>query len=309
MVLEPDETKVGTIDEDFAIESMAGDVFLLGTTSWRIRRVEMGKVRVEDAKGAAPTVPFWLGEAPARTAELSREVAALRVAIDEHTEKERFGDLPRGTTADWLMGECALDLRGAELARDYVAAAKAALGAIPTQDTLVAERFFDEAGGMQLVLHAPFGGRINRAFGLALRKSFCRQFDFELQAAATDDGILLSLGPQHSFPLESIFGLCRPERVSEVLTQAALQAPMFGTRWRWNATRSLALPPFPRGKRVPPALLRMRSDDLLAAVFPGQTACQDNHGAGADVELPITRWSSRRCAIASVKRWTPPVCA
>src|SRR6185437_4232488 len=180
---------------------------------------------------------------------------------------------------------CALDPAGARLVHDYVAAAIAALGAVPSMDTVVAERFFDEAGGQQLILHAPFGGRINRAWGMALRKRFCRSFDFELQAAATDDGVLLSLGPQHSFPLESILELLHPDGLRHVLEQAALQAPMFGTRFRWNATRSLQLLRFAGGKRVPPPLLRMRSDDLLAAVFPAQQGCQDNHG-GAPLEAP-----------------------
>jgi ATP-dependent Lhr-like helicase len=278
----PEGGKVGTIEEDFAIESMAGDVFLLGNTSWRIRRVEMGKVWVEDAHGAASTVPFWLGEAPARTPELSTEVGALR---EEIARRIRAGEDP-ALTAAWLMEACALDAAGARLVRDYVAAALSVLGAVPSTGTVVAERFFDEAGGQQLILHAPFGGRINRAWGMALRKRFCRSFDFELQAAATDDGVLLSLGPQHSFPLESILELLRPEGLREVLEQAALQAPMFGTRFRWNASRSLALLRFQGGRRVPPPLQRMRSEDLLASVFPAQVACQDNHGVGTHVDLP-----------------------
>jgi ATP-dependent Lhr-like helicase len=278
---QPEGGKVGTLNEDFAIESMAGDVFLLGNTSWRIKRVEMGKVWVEDARGAAPTVPFWLGEAPARTRELSSEVGALR---EEVAARLKAGE-PVAETIAFLREACALDEAGARLLRDYVAAAIAALGAIPSSTTIVAERFFDEAGGQQLVVHAPFGGRVNRAWGMAMRKRFCRSFDFELQAAATDDGVLLSLGPQHSFPLEAILELLRPDGLREVLEQAALQAPMFGTRFRWNATRSLSLLRFAGGKRVPPALLRMRSDDLLAAVFPAQVACQDNHGGGP-IEAP-----------------------
>ena len=277
----PEGTKVGTVDEDFAIDSSAGDVFLLGNTSWRVRRVQQGKVWVEDAKGQAPTVPFWFGEAPARTPELCFEVGALREAV---AARVAAGE-PVDETVAWLVEACALDAAGARLLRDYVAAAHAALGAMPTTTTVIAERFFDEAGGQQLVLHAPFGGRINRAWGMALRKRFCRSFDFELQAAATDDGVLLSLGPQHSFPLESILELLHPDGLRHVLEQAALQAPMFGTRFRWNATRSLSLLRFAAGKRVPPPLLRMRSEDLLAAVFPAQLGCQDNHG-GAPVEAP-----------------------
>jgi len=277
VVLEPDETLIGSVDEDFAVESMAGDVMLLGNTSWRIRRVESGKVRVEDAGGAAPTIPFWLGEGPARTPELSAEVATLR------EEVTRRLDAPEGATR-WLMDECALDERGAALARDYIAAGYAALGAMPTRDTIVAERFFDEAGGQQLVIHAPFGGRINRAWGMALRKRICQSFDFELQAAATDDGVLLSLGPQHSFPLESIFQMVHPSGVEQLLTDAALQAPMFATRWRWDATRSLALVRWQGGRRVPPYLQRMRAEDLLASVFPAQLGCQDN--AVGPIEIP-----------------------
>ena len=277
VVLEPDETHIGSVDEDFAVESMAGDVMLLGNTSWRIRRVESGKVRVEDAGGAAPTIPFWLGEGPARTPELSAEVATLR------EEVTRRLDTPDEATR-WLMDECALPEAGAILARDYIAAGYAALGAMPTRDTIVAERFFDEAGGQQLVIHAPFGGRINRAWGMALRKRICQSFDFELQAAATDDGVLLSLGPQHSFPLESIFRMVHPSGVEKLLTDAALQAPMFATRWRWNATRSLALTRWQGGRRVAPYLQRMRAEDLLASVFPAQLGCQDN--AVGPIEIP-----------------------
>ncbi len=295
VILEPDGTQIGTIDEDFAIESMAGDIILLGNSSWRIRRVEPGKVRVEDARGAAPTIPFWLGEGPARTRELSAEIAALREQIvDTHARQE--------DPTPALISGCALDRRGAELLRDYVLAGAAVLGGVPTQTRLFAERFFDDAGGMQLVIHAPFGGRINRAWGMALRKRFCRSFDFELQAAATDDGIVLSLGPQHSFPLESVFSMLRADDVQELLTQAALQSPMFETRWRWNATRSLTLLRSRGGKRVPPALLRMRAQDLIASVFPAQTACQDNHGGGA-VEIPdhpLVRETIRDCLVEAM---------
>ncbi len=278
VVAEPEGTTVGQVDEDFAVESMAGDVFLLGNTSWRIRRIDAGAVRVEDAHGAAPGVPFWLGEAPGRSPALSAEVSDLREEIER-----RLVDRP-GAIA-WLAEACALPEAGARQVVEYLAASRAVLGALPSQHTLVAERFFDEAGGMQLVLHAPFGARTNRAYGLALRKRFCRTFDFELQAAATDDGILLSLGPQHSFPLESIFEYLSESTVDEVLEQAALQAPMFQVRWRWNATRALAIPRMLGGKKLPAPIARMRSDDLLAAVFPQQVACQDN-APGGPVELP-----------------------
>ncbi|HLW76652.1 MAG TPA: helicase-related protein, partial [Bryobacteraceae bacterium] len=262
VIAEPEATVIGSLDEDFAIESMVGDVFLLGTTSWKIRRVETGRVRVENAKGAAPTIPFWLGEAPGRTRELSQEISAVR---------EEIAKLGQGGVAD-----CGLDQRGAEQAVEYVLTGSKALGAMPTQDTVVAERFFDEAGGMQLVIHAPFGARINKAWGLALRKRFCRTFNFELQAAATDNGLVLSLSDQHSFPLEMVFSFLKPPTVEHVLMQAMLDAPMFGARWKWNAARALAVPRFSGGRKVPPPIQRMRSDDLLASVFPDQVACAEN---------------------------------
>jgi ATP-dependent Lhr-like helicase len=295
VVLEPEGTLIGTLDEDFAIESMAGDIFLLGNSSWRVRRIEGGRVRVEDAGGAPPTIPFWFGEGPARTRELSAEVSALREEVSSAAAR---GEDP----VPALMEKSALPQRGAELVRDYLLAGKAALGTVPTQTRVVAERFFDESGGMQLIVHAPFGGRINRAWGMALRKSFCRTFDFELQAAATDDGVILSLGTQHSFPLESVFELVRAENLDELLTQAALQAPMFETRWRWNAVRSLALPRTRGGKRVPPQLQRMKAQDLVTAVFPAQTACQDNHGGGAiDVpDHPLVAETIRDCLVEAM---------
>jgi len=269
VIAEPEEVFVGKVNEDFAIESMAGDVFLLGNTSWRIRRVESGRVRVEDAQGAPSSVPFWLGEAPARTAELSEAVSNLRAGV-----AERLGDPPAARA--WLTEVALVDEAGAAQIVDYIAETVAALGVVPTTDTIVAERFFDEGGGMQLVLHTPFGGRINRAWGLALRKRFCVNFDFELQAAATDDGVVLSLGEQHSFPLDSVFAFLRPKTLRDTLIQAVLPSPMFGNRWRWNATRGLALLRRTGGRKVPAPILRMRSDDLLAAVFPDQVACQEN---------------------------------
>ena len=274
VLAEPDETVVGTLDEDFAVESMSGDVFMLGSTSWRIRRVESGRVRVEDARGAAPTIPFWRGEAPGRTWELSSAVSDVRARIVELSE----------TAVDFLISECRLDRRGAEQAVLYVRAGAAALGALPTIDTVVAERFFDEGGGMQLVLHSPFGARINRAWGLALRKRFCRSFNFELQAAATDNGIVISLSDQHSFPLELVFKFLSKESVEEVLTQAMLPAPMFEVRWRWDTSRALAVLRFSGGRKVPPQIQRMRADDLLAAVFPDQAACQEN--IVGDIRVP-----------------------
>jgi ATP-dependent helicase Lhr and Lhr-like helicase len=284
VVAEPEGATVGTVDEDFAVESLAGDVFLLGTTSWRIRRVESGRVRVEDAHGAAPTIPFWRGEAPGRTAELSAEVARLRE------------DIVAAPQTDWLQRECGLDRLGAEQAIEYVLAGTRALGVLPTSLHVVAERFFDEGGGMQFILHAPFGARINRAWGLALRKRFCRTFNFELQAAATDNGIVLSLGEQHSFPLEIVFEFLRPENVEDVLTQALLDSPMFTARWRWNASRALAILRFSHGARVAAPLQRMRADDLLAATFPDQAACGENlTGPPRIPDHPLVKETIRNC--------------
>ena len=277
VILEPEGTFVGTVHEDFAVESMAGDVFLLGNTAWKIRRVESGRVRVEDAQGSSPTLPFWLGEAPGRTGELSDEVSALR--------EELAARLETGGGVAWLVDGWGVPEDAAEQAVAYVAEGLRVLGAVPTKRRVVAERFFDESGGMQLVVHAPFGSGINRAWGLALRKEICRTFDFELQAAATDDGISLALGPSTSFPLPDVFRYLSRRRVENVLTQAALQAPLFGTRWRWDASRSLALLRHTGGRKVPAPIQRMRSDDLRAAVFPAQVACQDNAPAG-DIEVP-----------------------
>jgi ATP-dependent Lhr-like helicase len=260
---------VGTVNEDFAIESLAGDIFQLGNRSWRVQRIESGRVRVNDAEGLPPTIPFWMGESPGRTRELSDAVACLRTDV-----AARLSDLK--ACADWLMAETHVCQSGAEQIIGYVREALAVLGTLPSQNNVVAERFFDEAGGMQLVLHSPFGARVNRALGLALRKSFCVSFDFELQAAATDDGVVLSLGEQHSFPLENIFSMTNSRKIEPDLVQASLQSPMFTNRWRWNATRALAMLRFSGGKRVPIALQRMRAEDLLAAVFPAQLGCQDN---------------------------------
>ena len=276
VVAEPDGTVVGSVDEDFAVESLAGDIMLLGNTSWRIRGVEMGKVRVEDAHGAAPNIPFWRGEAPSRTAELSAEVSSLRQEIANRLVSSGSAISFQPSAISWLKSDCGLNQRGAEQAASYIADGIAVIGTIPTQERIVAERFFDESGGMQLVLHTPFGGRINRAWGLALRKRFCVTFDFELQAAATDNGIVISLGEKHSFPLESVFGFLHSQSVREVLLPAVLQAPMFMTRWRWNVSRALLLLRFSHGKKVPPQIQRMKAEDLLGTVFPDAMACQDN---------------------------------
>jgi ATP-dependent helicase Lhr and Lhr-like helicase len=283
VILEPSETFVGTVNEDFAVESLAGDIFQLGNASWRILRVNSGVVRVEDAKGQPPGIPFWLGEAPARTNELSCAVSNLRMEIEKRlsaVEAENFA----AEIEEWVAKEFQLPQNAAEQVAAYFADAYRSLGAIPSQQTLVLERFFDESGGMQLVLHAPFGSRVNRAWGLALRKRFCRSFNFELQAAATDDAIVISLGTQHSFPLDEVFRYLNSKTVRELLVQALLDAPMFTIRWRWNATRSLAVPRFRGGAKIAAPLQRMESENLLAAVFPDQLACLE-HIVG-DREIP-----------------------
>jgi len=285
---EPDGRNVGTLDEDFAVESLAGDVFLLGTHSWRIKRVGSGRVYVEDARGAPPSVPFWLGEAPGRSAELSHAVSETREKILILSEI--------GKAMEFLTSECALDEAGARQAIVYVRAGAAALGALPTESTVVAERFFDEGGGMQLVIHAPFGSRINRAWGLSLRKRFCRTLNFELQAAATDNGILISLTEGHAFPLELVFEFLKPQTLEHVLTQALLDTPMFTTRWRWNASRALAILRFRGGGKVPAPIQRMRSDDLLASVFPDQMACAENLTGEIRIpDHPLVRETLHNC--------------
>ena len=279
VVAEPDDTFVGTVNEDWAVESMAGDVFLLGTHSWQIRRIEPGVVRVRDAAGALPTIPFWLGEAPARTVELSAEVSELRRRVDELLAEGRPDD-----ARQWLIDAAGIPREAAVMIVDYLAAGRAALGAMPTQQQLVLERFFDDTGGMQLVVHSPYGGRINRALGLALRKKFCRTFDFELQAAATDDAIVLSLGLTQSFPLDEVPRYVKSASVEDTLEHAVLDSPMFQARWRWNLNRALMVLRFRNGRRNPPPIQRMESDDLLAAVFPQAAACQDN--ITGPIEIP-----------------------
>jgi ATP-dependent Lhr-like helicase len=306
VVTEGDESFVGTLNEDFAIESQAGNVFQLGNTSWRILHVRGGVVTVRDAHGAPATVPFWLGEAPGRTNELSAELSALRETIWQSLQgvgcqvsgvsnqsdtrnltpdtycPPRLGG-PTGAV-DWLKEHCGADDWAAQQAVNYVAAQGAALGIVPSQRQVVFERFFDESGGMELVIHAPFGACINRAWGLALRKCFCRSFDFELQASADDNGIVLSIGPQNSFPIEQLFDMLNSRNAEKLLVQALLAVPMFGIRWRWNVTRALAVLRQRGGKKVPPPLQRFRADDLLTAVFPMQTACFE-HRTG-DLEPP-----------------------
>jgi len=282
VVLEPNDLVIGSVNEDFAIESLQGDIFQLGNTSWRVLRVEQGKVRVEDAHGQPPSIPFWLGEAPARSHELSQSVSRLREEVAARIDTDN-PDL--ASAVQWMMEEVGLSRSAAEQMVEYLAGAKIVLGVMPTQENLVLERFFDDSGSMQLVLHAPFGSRLNRAWGLALRKRFCRKFNFELQAAATEDAIVLSLGPTHSFPLDDVFHYLNSKSVRTLLCQALLDAPMWNIRWRWNATRSLAVLRRRGGKKIPAQLQRMDAEDLLTAVFPDQVACAENLPTG-EREIP-----------------------
>ena len=281
VILEPQGAFIGTLNEDFAIESMAGDIVQLGNRSWRILGVSGGQVRVEDAGDLVPGMPFWFGEGRGRSDELSHSVSRLTEAVAALFE----GGKTTAEVCDWLVKTLGVDASAAEQLADYFAVARAALGCLPTESRVVMERFFDEVGDMHLVIHAPFGSRINRAWGLALRKCFCRKFNFELQAAATEDAILLSLGPTHSFPLEEVFDYLSPNSVRNLLTQALLDAPMFKVRWRWNASTALAVIRRRAGKRVPPQFQRMQAEDLLALIFPDQLACPENLAPG-NVEIP-----------------------
>jgi len=295
VILEPTETFVGTLNEDFAIESMPGDIFQLGNSSYLIRKIESGQVRVVDAQGQPPSIPFWTGEAPGRTPELSVQVSRLRQDI-----ADRLGNT--GEAIAWLGAEIpGLSEAAARQIVEYLDASHKILGVIPTQQTLVLERFFDEAGGMQLVLHAPFGSRVNRAWGLALRKRFCRSFNFELQAAATEDAIVISLGPHHSFPLDDVFQYLKPATAEQLLVQAMLDAPMFGTRWRWNATRALAVLRARGGKKVPTPLQRMEAEDLVAAVFPDQLACPENLVGDREIpDHPLVQQTIQDCLLEAM---------
>lgn len=291
VVADPDETFIGTVGEDFAIDSLPGDVFLLGTATWRIRRVEAGKVRVVDAQGAHPNIPFWVGEAPARTEELSNEISSLRVEVEALLLKE-----DERAAANWLEQETGVGAEAAAQIARYLAVSRAALGGLPTRDRLVLERFFDDTGGMQLVIHSPRGARLNRALCLGLRKKFCKNFNFELQAAASDDAMVLSLGPHHSFPLSDVPRFLRKNGLEDTLIQAVLPTPLFTARWRWNLNRSLAVLRFRGGKKNPPAIQRMESDDLMAAIFPQAAACQENVSGPIEIpDHPLVRQTMHDC--------------
>jgi ATP-dependent Lhr-like helicase len=326
VMLEPEGHLVGTVNEDFAVESLQGDVFQLGNTSYRILRVERGTVRVEDAHGQAPSIPFWLGEAPGRTEELSAAVSRLRQEIEQRLDggrqldgeqradggprldselrrdSEQHADSGRGeqseptTAMQWLIETVGLDEAAAFQIVQYLGAGRAALGCLPTFHVVVFERFFDESGGMQLVIHSPFGSRVNRAWGLSLRKRFCRTFNFELQAAATEDHIVLSLTHAHSFELAEAARYLSSNSVRQVLVQALCAAPMFEVRWRWDAGIALALPRFRGGKKIPPQIARMNAEDLLASVFPDQVACAENLPGEIEVpDHPLVRQTIRDC--------------
>ena len=288
VMLEPEAHLVGTVNEDFAVESLQGDVFQLGNTSYRILRVERGTVRVEDAHGQPPSIPFWLGEAPGRTEELSAAVSRFKLEVEQR--------LAPGTATQWLTGTVGLDEAAALQVVQYLSAGRAALGCLPSFDTVVFERFFDESGGMQLVIHSPFGSRVNRAWGLSLRKRFCRTFNFELQAAATEDHIVLSLTHAHSFELADAARYLNSNSVRQVLVQALCAAPMFEVRWRWDAGIALALPRFRGGKKIPPQIARMNAEDLLASVFPDQVACAENLPGEIEIpDHPLVRQTIRDC--------------
>lgn len=297
VLLEPQGLNIGTVNEDFAVESLAGDVFQLGNTSYRILKIEAGRVRVEDAQGMPPSIPFWLGEAPGRSDELSFAVARLRGEIDQRLASAESQAAERlQPVIDWLADTPDIPREAAQQIVEYLSRARSALGALPTQRRLIMERFFDESGGTQLVIHSPYGSRINRAWGLALRKRFCRTFNFELQAAATEDAIILSLSTSHSFALDEVWRYLHSASAEQVLIQALLDAPLFGVRWRWIATTALALPRMAGGRKVAPQLQRMKSEDLLATVFPDQVACLENIVGEREIpDHPLVRQTLDDC--------------
>ncbi len=291
VVLDPDDVVVGTLNEDFALEALPGDVFTLGTHAWQLLRVDGLKVRVRDGEGMQPTIPFWFGEGPGRTQELSAAVSELKETIAGLLINESAA-----AAQQWLIDEVGLPPSAALQAVEYLQAGMNALGVMPTRETIVMERFFDEVGDMHVVIHSPYGSRLNRGWGLALRKRFCKSFNFELQAAANEDSIVISLGSVHSFPLDEVFRYLKTSTVRETLIQAMLDAPMFEVRWRWNATRSLAIQRNRNGKRVPPQFQRMDAEDLVAHVFPDQIACQENITGKRDVpEHPLVNQTVHDC--------------
>lgn len=306
VLLEPQGLNIGTVNEDFAVESLAGDVFQLGNTSYRILKIEAGRVRVEDAQGMPPSIPFWLGEAPGRSDELSFAVARLRGEIDQRLASAESQAAERlQPVIDWLADTPGIPREAAQQIVEYLSRARSALGALPTQRRLIMERFFDESGGTQLVIHSPYGSRINRAWGLALRKRFCRTFNFELQAAATEDAIILSLSTSHSFALDEVWRYLHSASAEQVLIQALLDAPLFGVRWRWIATTALALPRMAGGRKVAPQLQRMKSEDLLARCSPIRWPAWRTSWVNG--RFPTTRWCARPSTTACTRPWTARV--
>ena len=291
VMLEPEGIIIGSLNEDFAFESLPGDIFQLGNISYRMLKIERGKVFVEDARGQPPNIPFWFGEAPGRSDELSEAVADLRNNIEQ-----QLVQVGRDLTAEWLVKQHHLSGQAAVQLTEYLYSALLVLGALPTHDTIVLERFFDEAGDHHLVIHSPFGSRINRAWGLALRKRFCRKFNFELQAAALEDSIVLSLGATHSFPLAEVSSYLHSKTVRDLLIQALLDAPMFATRWRWSASIALAVKRNRNGKRIPAQFQRSDAEALLALVFPDQLACLENIVGAREVpEHPLVQQTIHDC--------------
>ncbi len=270
VVLLPEEHRVGTLNEDFAFESIPGDIFQLGNVSYRIAKIETGKVLVEDAKGQPPSMPFWFGEGLARTDELCDAVSHLSETADARLAESVEA------CASWLLDDLRLPPAAVRQLTQYLSASRVALGVLPSKRRIVFERFFDEVGDTHLVIHSPYGARVNKAWGLALRKRFCRKFNFELQASALDDSIVLSLGPTHSFPLEEVRHYLKSPTARDILVQALLDAPMFATRWRWNATAALAVRRMNGGRKTPPQFQRSDAQDLLTVVFPDQVACAEN---------------------------------
>ena len=290
VILQPEGYLIGNLNEDFAFESLPGDIFQLGNTPYRFLKIEQGKVFVEDAKGQPPNIPFWFGDAPGRTDELSDALSRLRLDCEKHLEQGI------ANTCQWFIEQYTLSSGAALQLTEYLAAGKAALGCLPSKETIVFERFFDETGDMHFIIHSPFGARINRAWGLALRKRFCRKFNFELQAAATDNNIVLSLGPTHSFPLEEVVNYLKAGNVREILIQALLDSPMFETRWRWNSNISLAVPRNRNGKRVPAQFQRNDAEDLIAVIFPDQLACLENIAGNREIpEHPLVEQTLSDC--------------
>ncbi len=288
VIEEPDGTYVGSVHEDFAIESSRGDVFQLGNRLWQITQVSGNRVSVVYAPNKHPTIPFWIVDVPGRTDALSAAVSSLHELYVKTGDAQRFALQvcdETGLAPAWVL----------PLA-DYYREASESLGSLPTQSTVILERFFDEVKNCHIVLHAPFGAQVNRAWGLALRKRFCRQFNFELQAAANDNAIILSLSHTHSFVLPDVFRYLASASAQDVLTQALLDAPMFEVRWRWNASRALAILRRNMRGKVPAQWQKSGAQDLVALLFPDQIACAENlSGPRAIPDHPLVKQTVTDC--------------